>query len=201
MNKYRIIMFFLPPAAVMAALTVFHLRAIPSDPLYSIIRGAGIVAYGTSFLAIITSAFPKEATRLSGSSFLRVHHIFAFCALALMLVHASATWAALGTASVFVPHLETFRGFLLFGGRVALPLFIFTAVTAKFGRSIRYWRKIHLLNYAAFILVTTHAIMIGTDFDSAAMRCLAYLLAAIVMAVPAIRRFRNPRRSQPPPKP
>lgn len=193
MSKYRFILFFLPPALILAALTIFHLRAIPSDPLYSIIRGAGILAYGTSFLAIITSAFPKEATRLSGSSFLRVHHVFAFCALALMLMHTSAIWVSFGTARILVPHLETFRGFLLFGGRVALPLFILTAVTAKFGRSIRYWRNIHLLNYAAFILVTTHAVLIGTDFDSAPMRTLAYSLAATAAAVPVIRFFRRKR--------
>ena len=191
MSRYRFLLFFLPPAAILVALTVFQLRAIPSDPLYSIIRGAGILAYGASFLAIITSAFPKEATKLSGSSFLRVHHVFAFCALALMLVHASATWASFGTVKVFVPHFETFRGFLVLGGRVALPLFIITAVTAKYGRSIRYWRKIHLLNYAAFILATTHAILIGTDFDSAPMRALAYFFAAAAVAVPVIRFFRR----------
>jgi len=193
MSRYRFLLFFLTPAAILTALTVFHLRAIPSDPLYSIVRGAGILAYGASFLAIVTSAFPKEATRLSGSSFLRVHHVFALCALALMVMHASATWASFGTVRVFVPHFETFRGFLLFGGRVALPLFIITAVTAKFGRSIRYWRKIHLLNYAAFILATTHAVLIGTDFDSAPMRVLAYSLAAVVVIVPVIRIFRRKR--------
>lgn len=202
MKGSRALAFFLPPVLLFTALAAWHLRTIPSpDPLYAAIRAAGILAYGASFFAIITSAFPKETTKLSGGSFLQVHHIFAFWGLFLMLLHAGATWASFGTPAVLLPHFTTLQGFFLYGGRVALPLFILTAATAKYGRTIRFWRKIHLLNYAAFTLVTTHAVMIGTDFDSAAMRLLAYLFAAIVLTVPAVRRFRKPLRRPMPPAP
>ncbi|MDT8285361.1 MAG: hypothetical protein RQ767_07515 [Thermovirgaceae bacterium] len=191
-NRSRALAFFLPPLVLFSAIAAYHLQAIPSpDPVYKAIRAAGMMAYPASFLAIVTSAFPKEATSLSGESFLRVHHIFAFWGLTLMLVHAGATWASFGTPAVLVPQVGTLREFFLFGGRAALPLFILTAATAKFGRSIKFWRKIHLLNYAAFILVTIHAVMIGTDFDSPPMRALAYMFAAVVLAVPIIRFFRK----------
>lgn len=195
MNRSRVLAFFLLPLFVFSAIIIYHLGNIPSpDPLYAAIRAAGILAYGASFLAIMTSAFPKEITRLAGGSFIHIHHIFAFLGLAMMLVHAGATWASFGTSDVFAPNFGSLREFFLYGGRVALPLFILTAVTAKYGNSIRFWRKIHLLNYVAFLLATAHAVMIGTDFDSAAMRYLAYTLTAAVLSVPAVRRFRKPRR-------
>jgi len=201
-DRSRIPAFLLPPLFFFSAIIIYHLGSVSSpDPLYAVIRAAGILAYGASFLAIVTSAFPKEITRLAGGPFLHVHHIFAFCGLAMMLVHAGAIWASFGAATVFATNFESLREFFLYGGRVALPLFILTAATAKYGRYIRFWRKIHLLNYVAFILATAHAVMIGTDFGSAAMRYLAYTFTAIVLAVPAIRYFRKPRRYQLPPAP
>lgn len=202
LNGSRVLAFLLPPLFLFSAIIIYHLGSVSSpDPLYAIIRAAGIMAYGASFLAIVTSAFPKGITRLAGGSFLHVHHIFAFWGLAMMLVHAGAIWASFGASVVFVPNFGSVREFFLYGGRVALPLFILTAVTAKYGRYIRFWQKIHLLNYAAFILATAHAVMIGTDFDSPAMRYLAYTLATIMLAVPVVRRFRKPRRDPLPPAP
>lgn len=77
---------------------------------------------------------------------------------------------------------------------MALPLFILTALTARYSRKIPFWRKIHLLNYFAFIVATSHAVMIGTDFDSILMRTLAWSMAVFAMAVPAVRHFRRKRQ-------
>jgi len=198
MNGRRLLFSLTMPLLFFSLIAAFQLWWIPSpDPVYATIRVAGILAYGSSFLAIVASASPRDITKLTGNPFLRVHHIFAISALALMMIHATATWISFGTPSVFLPELKSLRGFLMFGGRVSLPLFILTASTAKFSRSVPFWRKIHLLNYAAFFLVTTHALMIGTDFDSPTMRGLAYFMTAIAVMVPAARYFRKPRPSSP----
>lgn len=197
MNGRRLSLFLVPPLLFFSLVAVYHLWWIPSpDPVYAAIRFSGILAYGASFLAITASASPRDVSKFTGNPFLRVHHIFAISALALMLTHATATWISFGTFSVLIPELRTLRGFLMFGGRVALPLFILTALTARFSRSLPFWRKIHLLNYVAFFLVTTHALMIGTDFDSPAMRGLAYFMTAVALVVPAARFFRRPRPSR-----
>jgi methionine sulfoxide reductase heme-binding subunit len=196
MDRSPAVSFFLAPLAFFSVITAYHLWTIPSpDPVYATIRATGILAYASSFFAIVTPAFPKESMKLSGKTFLQVHHVFAVSALLLMVTHAVATWVSFGTPTVFIPHFQSLRGFLLFGGRVALPLFILTALTARYSRKIPFWRKIHLLNYFAFIVATSHAVMIGTDFDSTLMRTLAWSMAAAAVAVPVVRYLRRKRQN------
>lgn len=197
MNGRRLLFSLTTPLLFFSLIAVYHLWWIPSpDPVYAAIRFSGILAYGASFLAVVASASPGDITKLTGNPFLRVHHIFAISALVLMMIHATAIWISFKTPSVFLPELKSLRGFLMFGGRISLPLFFLTASTARFSRSVPFWRKIHLLNYAAFFLVTTHAVMIGTDFDSPMMRGLAYFMTTTAVIVPAVRYFRKPRPSR-----
>lgn len=197
MGRKSIATLLLPPLVIFSAITVYHLLWIPSpNPVYATIRASGILAYAFSFLAIVASAFPREITRLTGDPFIRAHHIFAAGGLVLMAIHGLSVLLFFRTLSVFVPDLGSLRDFLMFGGRVALPLFILTAATARFSRSVPFWRKIHILNYAAFFLVTAHALMIGTDFDSTSMRALAYALSAAGVSVPVIRFLRKPHGSR-----
>jgi hypothetical protein len=53
---------------------------------------------------------------------------------------------------------------------------------------------IHYLNYLAFWLVTAHAILIGTNFQSWVMRGLAIVLALVTVAVLVQRRL--PKRKK-----
>jgi DMSO/TMAO reductase YedYZ heme-binding membrane subunit len=164
------------------ALTGGLLLAIPSGSwLYAVVRGAGILAYLSSFAAIMAAAFTKKVKKAIGKPFLPVHHLFAVAALAFMIIHASAFSVYMKDPGVFIPETGSLQGFLAFGGRAALPLFILTAVTARFSRSIPFWKVIHTLNYAAFFLVSAHALMIGVDFEHFPMKVLAWAMSVLVL--------------------
>jgi len=47
----------------------------------------------------------------------------------------------------------------------------------------RTWRTIHFLNYLAFLLVTVHAIMIGTDLQHTIVKAVSVALALLVVAI------------------
>lgn len=195
-SRYPAVILSLAMPAIFA--TGYLLFIIPSGSwLYAIIRGAGILAYLSSFCAIMTSAFTKDIKRLLGKPFLPIHHVFAVAALALMIIHASAFAVLMKDPAVFLPETGSLRDFLAFGGRAALPLFILTAATARFSRSIPWWKAIHTLNYVAFFLASAHALMIGVDFEHTSMKVLAWSMSTLVLATLLFRRMKRKGPAKP----
>ena len=47
----------------------------------------------------------------------------------------------------------------------------------------RNWRTIHFLNYVAFLLITVHANMIGTDFQHTIVKAVSVALALMIVAI------------------
>ena len=83
---------------------------------------------------------------------------------------------------------------LTLAGRVVWPLVGIAALAAWLRKPLgKNWRTIHYLNYLAFWLVTAHAILIGTNFQSWVMRVLAILLALITVAVLIRKRLPKSR--------
>ncbi len=181
------------------AVTLFLLFLIPSGNwLYAIVRGAGILSYFWSFFAIMTSVFTRKLKKTIGKPFLPVHHLFAVAALALMIIHAAAFSLYMKDPGVFIPETGSLEGFLAFGGRAALPLFVLTAATARFSRSIPWWKAIHTLNYIAFFLVSAHALMIGVDFEHLPMKVLALTMSTLILLTLVFRKtsFFFPEKSR-----
>lgn len=98
-------------------------------------------------------------------------------------------------ASVLLPRFDSLRVFLQFGGSPAWLLVAAASLTAALPKVIgRNWRLVHLLNYVAFLLVTVHALMIGTDFQQGVARAVPIVMALVVAAVFAQRRLVKGRR-------
>jgi DMSO/TMAO reductase YedYZ heme-binding membrane subunit len=136
----------------------------------------------------MASAFTRKLNKAIGRPFLPVHHLFAVAALAFMIIHASAFSVYMKDLGVFIPETGSLQGFFAFGGRAALPLFILTAATARFSRSVPWWKAIHTLNYIAFFLVSAHALMIGVDFEHLPMTVLAQAMSVLVLGTLVFRR-------------
>lgn len=75
---------------------------------------------------------------------------------------------------------ETYINF----GRIAFYLITLTVVTAKFRNISAWvsnnWRKLHIINYVVFYLVSIHAYNVGTDFLSQIFIYLFWFCQAIV---------------------
>ena len=166
-----------------------------SPPGGRIVRAAALMGYIAMALAALSSAATRELVRFFGQRFVRVHHALSITGLVMIVAHPAAYVAQAGSLAVFVPVFSSVGGFLRWGGRPGLYLFILAATAAAVRKAIGgSWRLAHLLVYAAFLLVTVHAVLIGTDFHTPGAQAVAAAMAGIVMGVLVVRRLRRRKR-------
>ncbi len=159
-----------------------------------VIRAGALLAYLCVFLASLSSLFMKEITKRVGQPFMKVHHTWVIAGLVGMIIHTTVfAWEA-GSAAVFVPRFDDLEIFLRNGGRPALILFALTSLTAVFRAAVgKNWKLLHWFNYLAFFLATTHAWLIGTSFESWALKVVGALMAATLLGAFILKRARKPK--------
>ncbi|MBN2488853.1 MAG: ferric reductase-like transmembrane domain-containing protein [Methanosarcinaceae archaeon] len=153
-------------------------------PVKMIDRVAGLFAYYFIFLAILSYEYMAQMKEVFGKSFIKVHHILARAGVLLMLIHPIAFAIEINDPYVFVPVFFPLDQFLIFAGRPAIFLFLIAVSTSTIRKRIpRYWKKVHYLNYVAFLLVFIHAWYIGTDIQSGIMQTTWFLMALVVTGI------------------
>lgn len=163
-------------------------------PISGAIRIAALFGYLGVFLTSLSSNYMRELTRYFGRPFMKVHHIVAATSLIALVLHATLVAWRTGSASVFLPQLDSLLVFLSYGGIPALWLLAIAVVTALLRTAIgNNWKTIHWLNYLAFILATIHAQLIGSDFHNIVMQVVSAVMAVVLMAVFYWKRTRKQR--------
>lgn len=142
------------------------------------------------FLASLSSEYIVRANKLLGAGFIKAHHSLARLGVLLIIIHPLAFAVEEQSILVFLPVFYPLSDFLELAGRPAFYLFLLAAGVAVYRKKYRNWRKVHYLNYLAFLLVSVHAVMIGTDFESNLSRILALTMTVIVMGIFVHKRFR-----------
>ena len=161
-----------------------------SSPAGCFVRAAALMGYIALSLSAVSAAAPRELVRFFGQRFVRVHHALSITGLVMIVLHPVAYAVQTGSAAVFVPVFSSLAGFLRWGGRLSLYLFVVAATAAAVRRALGgSWRWVHLLVYAAFLLATVHAVLIGTDFQGAGARAAAVTMAVVVTGVLVLRRL------------
>ncbi|MDY9927529.1 ferric reductase-like transmembrane domain-containing protein [Methanosarcina sp.] len=155
----------------------------PGEPLRMVARFAATFGYLTIFIAILSSEYMAKMRKILGLPFLKAHHNLARIGILLILIHPLALAIEAQDFRIFLPVLYPVEVFLALGGRTALYLFLLAAGIAIYRKKYRNWKKVHYLHYLAFLLVTAHALLIGSDFRLDIMRMLALVMAAAVTGV------------------
>lgn len=142
-------------------------------------------------LASIASAFVKETFRLMHRPFLRVHHTLAASGLVLITLHPILfAWQSQSLA-IFVPVLSPWNDFLVWGGRVALPLIYVAVIAAMLGKRVpRYWRPWHWLIYPAVLLGGIHAQRLGRDLRNPVLAIGLGIMLGLTLATFIYKRLR-----------
>lgn len=154
----------------------------PEEPVKMLRRFSGTFGFLTIFLAIVSSEYIARMKKITGLPFLKAHHNLARIGIILIILHP-LTFVLQGRGfSVFSP-ISGSNALISLAGRPALYMFLLAAGIALYRKKYRNWRKIHYLNYLAFLLVTVHASMIGSDFRLTIMRLLAIAMAIIVLSI------------------
>ncbi len=195
-EKAHRIWFLVPVGVAMLVLTISLMSLQPHPSLLSwLVRGTALLGYQAIFLAIVSSAYMKQMFRIFGRPFIKVHHVLSVAGLILITLHPIGAAVDAASVGVFLPRFDSLATFFRLGGRLAWYLLAAASLTAALRRGTgRTWRVIHFLNYVAFLLGTTHAIMIGTDFQSAPAKAVAIVLALVVVATFAQKQLAKRRR-------
>ena len=192
-------LYLIATAAVSMAIVAGVMALQPSEtPLDWGIRATAMLGLLAIFLTSISSAFMRELYQLLGRPFIRVHHLVAVAGLVLVTLHPVGVAIQSSSLRVFLPDFSSVEMFLSLGGRPAWYVIGLASLAALFRTRLKQsWRVIHYLNYVAFFLASVHAVMIGTDFGSLAMRGVTAVMASALVGVfvhKRLRRWRVTRR-------
>lgn len=185
MNKSRKTWYLVLVGTVTLILVSILISLRPyGTPLNWLIRGAALMGYLAIFLSVVSSAYMRQMSRIFGRPFIKVHHILTMTGLVLVTLHPLGAAIDAGSLSLFLPRFDSLVAFLEWGGRPAWYLITAASLAAVLRKSIgRNWRTVHLLNYVAFLLVTIHANMLGTDLQHTIVKAVSVALALVVVVI------------------
>ena len=164
-------------AAAVALVAILLAVQPPWSALNGVVRAAALLGYLAVFLSILSSLYLRELVRFFGRPFVQIHHILALTGLGLLLVHPLGVVLSLGSARWLLPQFGSWVEFWRWGGPPALYLLLLAALAAWQRQALKGWRIVHYGTYAAFLLGTVHAIMLGSDVRSLVARVVVILLA------------------------
>ena len=174
--------------AVLAGVAGWIAFSSRGDPLWRLTRGAALTGYGFIFLSILSSACTRQLRHLFGRPFVQMHHILALTGLTLATLHPIAFALDAGTPGVLIPKLESWNGLMRRAGCPAWGLLITAAAAALWRKpSGKRWRMVHLLTYLAFVFITVHAMLLGSDTQTLLARAVGIALTLVALGT-AIRR-------------
>jgi predicted ferric reductase len=113
-----------------------------------------------------------------------VHHALSITGIVLIVLHPLGAVLDWGSASVLIPKFDSPSEFLRWGGPPALYLIGVASLAAALRKLAgKHWRAVHILSYIAFLLATSHAAMLGTEFTGGETQSIIARIVAIFMAV------------------
>ncbi len=181
MKERSIILFSVLIIAIIFLLTLLEKQ---DAPLQMIDRASGIYALFFIFLAIVSSEYMKQMKKIFGKGFMSIHHFSARIGVLLMLIHPIAFALEERNINVFLPVFYPLKDFLELAGRPAFYLILIAVMAAVYRKKIiRKWKKIHYLNYPAFLMVFVHSWLIGTDLRSEIMQVIWIAMLLVVIGV------------------
>jgi DMSO/TMAO reductase YedYZ heme-binding membrane subunit len=154
-------------------------------------RSGGIVAWGLVVASMVWGLLLATKTlgrRAQPAALLSMHRFLGGLALSFTGVHVLAIlldhFIKFSVIDALVPLASSYRTIPVALGILGLYLLVAIEVTSLMRNrmSPAIWREIHLLSYMLFVVVTVHAVTIGTDLR-------AILTEAAVFAVGTVAGF------------
>lgn len=168
----------LVPLALLAVppVTVALSGSASADALWTSLRIAGLLALTVIFANIMLGSFRPFFNRLAKPRLIhRIHLLTGIAGFSLALAHG---------ISIFVFGIAGYRPAALWVGPAVLAVLAVVIATALLRTRFRgSWRIIHRLNYAIFIAVLVHGLILGADLRSDLfLQVLVGIYAAAVLA-------------------
>jgi sulfoxide reductase heme-binding subunit YedZ len=174
-------------------------------------RSSGVVAYillagSTIWGLLLTTKLIKNTIPAALS--LAMHNILSWLAIFLAGLHGLAllldSYYDYSFTNLLVPFTGPYRPGWVGVGIIGFYLMVLTSGSFYLRKRIgqKTWRRLHYLTFAAFLMVTVHGLMAGTDSGNPGMRVIYWGSVLIVLALTSMRIFGSknqgtPQRSRP----
>ena len=176
---------------------------------WDIARSGGFVAYGLLTLAValgLALSMRWQAPHWPRLINSELHNFVTLLSLVFVVIHVLAVWldpfTAFGWSEVFIPLVSHYRALWMAFGIVALYLGLALAASVWLRRFIGYewWRRLHVLTLAVYLLVTVHGLTTGSDTRTvwaAAIYALSVLLIAALLWIRLLTPVGGQQRRHP----
>ncbi len=142
-------------------------------------RAAGTVAYllmagSTIWGLLLSSKLIKES--VPAALALVMHNLLSWLAIVLAGLHAIAllfdNYYTYSLADLTIPFIGPYRPVWVGLGIIGLYIMLATSLSFNFRKQIgqKRWRQLHYLTFIAFVVVTVHGILAGTDSGNGGLR-------------------------------
>jgi sulfoxide reductase heme-binding subunit YedZ len=140
-----------------------------------VVRAGGLVSFALLTLAVLAGVLMAGRAPLAGWPRFAVEDVHRFLGVlggTFISVHVLGLLAddylALPFSALLVPGLSSYRPLATALGVVGAELLLALALTNRVRSRIAYatWRRLHMLNFAVWLLALGHGIAAGTDSDT-----------------------------------
>jgi sulfoxide reductase heme-binding subunit YedZ len=175
--------------------------------VHLIAASVGFVSYGLLWISAVWGVVLKNGwgfTRVRHATIYGIHQTVTLLGLTLGVVHAFAQLAAPGThvrlVDEFMPFTNPLDPVGIGLGVIALELMVALAVSVLVQRWLGYhrWRRLHVLAYVSYTLLTGHLLISGSDTGSFLVRLPIVMSLLILLGLASathIASRRAPRRA------
>lgn len=158
--------------------------------LWWLTRSAGLVALLLLTASVVLGVSATRGTPSRRALVQGVHRWVSGLAVGLVVAHVVTSvadgYVPLSWVDAFVPFRAGYRPLWLGIGTLAVDLLLAVLLTSLLRSRLqgRYWRRVHVLAYAAWPLSLVHGLGAGTDVRTATVRALtAGCVVAVLLAL------------------
>jgi len=184
-----------------AGATIAGALAITDKTPWHFSRSAGTVAYlllagSTIWGLLLSTKLLKES--VPAALTLAIHNILSWLAIIFAGMHALAllgdSFYSYSLADLTVPFVGPYRPIWVGLGILGFYLIFITTITFYFRKQMgqKRWRQLHYATFAAYVLVTVHSVIAGTDTGNFGMQVL-YWASAMMVLLLTVYRFKMPK--------
>jgi len=203
-----IILLSIAPLTILDTLNFSIAFKFPAATTNLLMRFVGLTAFILLFWQLMIGAFMERWINKFGGWVFNFHVINGVVIYSLVFLHLLSLvlfryFLGIGMDPIFVflgfcIYCQTKSDFFYTLGRVAFWLITIGVLAGFFRKSTTFmrfnWRKFHMLNYMAFLIIGIHGYLLGTDFliqPFFAFSIIAYLLViyTIIRKLPDLLLF------------
>ena len=196
-SKKKAIYIIVPTVCLYILVLVLFLLTPIGTAYDFFIRFGALFGFTSMFVATMMTPFAVQLYKIFGKPFVKIHHIYSITGLLLITLHPVVFAISVFDITVFIPDFTSWIDFWRLGGRLALILIYLAVIGALLRKKLtKYWRILHILNYAALFLAYVHGVLIGTDFQNIGILIIFSCMIIVSFGILAFKRYISFKRKK-----